>query len=106
MKSKIGKSLYFIFGATDEVRSFDEHHMIFKDHRYESSKNVCQNLQLNMGKRIPPVYENAKTFIKSWEKDFFKNNFHEPTSTDMDYDTLKIYKRMTHAKSVIKAWKL
>ena len=57
MKSNISKRLYFIFGATDEVGSFDEHHVLCKDYRYKSSENICHNIQQNLTLKIKSDFE-------------------------------------------------
>ena len=105
-KSKIGRSLYFIFGAKDEVRSFDEHHTKYQDFRYESSRLICQNLKANFSEKINCAYTSASSTIKNWEKEFFKTNLKEPLASDMDENTFKVYKIMTHSKKIIKTWNL
>ena len=106
LKSRIGKSLYQIFGMCEEVQSFDKHHYQFKHYRYESSGNACRNLQAVLGERIRQKHSQSTKLVKEWEKEFFKIHLREPLSTDMDSDIMKQYMISTHARSVIKAWNL
>ena len=105
-QSKIGKSLYFVFGACEEVRSFDKHHLIFKEYKYEASRLLCQNLKLTLSKTIKEENKTATNAIRSWEKDFFKFYFKEPSINDMSNEILIIYKKMIHSKSIMRAWNL
>ena len=106
MKSKIGKSLYHVFGMTEEVKLFDQHHCLFKDFRYESSASICQNIKSNNREKIKIMNKESKSKLQTWEKQFFKKNGKEPISTDMDDNIKKIYKQMNHSKSIIKLWNI
>lgn len=106
MKSKIGKSLYFIFGAIQEVRSFDEHHLKFRDFQYESSRLMCQTLKSKMSPQIKEINLKATKVVQNWEKEFFKLHLREPTTKDMDNEIMEANRRRSHSKLVMKTWKL
>ncbi|XP_066918035.1 uncharacterized protein [Clytia hemisphaerica] len=104
-KSKPGKSLYKVFGVTDEVKNFDKHHILFKDYRYEKDGEICRNIISNLASRLQSAYEDAKKSFSSWQEAFVMKHLQEPFANDMDEETLKIYNIMVNAKSLLKHFK-
>ena len=106
LKSKTGKSLYFVYGMTAQVKEFDRHHVLFKDFRYKKSADICQNLLIGFKKGMKEKSEEAKLIYCRWEKEFFAKNLIEPKIEDMDGEMYKIYKQYLHSKTLIKSWAL
>ena len=104
LQSKIGKSLFHVLGFCDEVKEFDENHTLYKIYHYESSRQICQRLKKEMKKKVKKAMETSKESLETWERDFFSKHLTEPHSTDMDVDTLLNYRKVKHAKSILKIW--
>ena len=45
LRSKTGKSLFYVFVMTTKVKDFDHQHCLFKDFRYSKSAKICNRLQ-------------------------------------------------------------
>ena len=106
MESKTGKSLYFVFGKTDQVRDFDQHHVSFKNFRYQTSADICSNILSNLKPKVKAIFNDAKRDYKNWEKIFFEKNGEEPGVKDLDGEIRVVFKKMTHARVLIKQWSL
>lgn len=106
LKSKTGKSLFFVFGMTDQVRQFDHHHTLFKDYKYQQSAEICNNLIRSFKNTVVERFNVAKIEFCSWEKEFFVKNLREAVAEDISENILKVYKQYIHGKSLLKIWKL
>ena len=106
LRSKTGKSLFHVFGMTKSVKDFDHHHCLFKDFRYANSAEICNRLQNTFKCDIKAKLRETIDILSEWEKHFFSQHGYEARITDMDATILKYYNCKTHAKSLIKSWKL
>ena len=106
LKSKTGKSLYYVHGMTIQVKEFDRHHILFKDFRYKKSADICNKLLIDFKKDLKEKCEEAKNTYCQWEKEFFAKHVVEPKIEDMDGSMYKIYKQYLHSKTLMKSWKL
>ena len=90
----------------DEVKSFDSHHQLFKDFRYEQSANICHNIKSNLKIKLNNVYQSAKESLEEWENKFFESNGREPLSADITGDVKHLFDQVKHSKSIIKLWNI
>ena len=100
-KTKLGKSLYKVFGVTDEVKNFDKHHLLFKNWRYERDAEICKNLIQNFAPRLVAVHRDAEERYLTWQNAFVENHMQEPYKEDMNEDVAKNYSVMVNAQALL-----
>ena len=91
LKSKTGKSLFFVFGMRDQVRQFDHHHTLFKDYKYQQSAEICNNLIRSFKNTVVERFNVAKIEFCSWEKEFFVKNLREAVAEDISENILNMF---------------
>eukprot|EP00111_Clytia_hemisphaerica_P012619 TCONS_00037091-protein len=102
LKTKVGKSLYHVFGMTNEVKSFDSHHLKFRDYKYESDRAKCNNLITKFTSELKNIYRDSAKQVKEWEDAYLKKHLTDPLFKYMDSDMKKIYMKMINSKSLMK----
>ena len=90
---------------TQQVRDFDEHHLQYKQYKYDRSGHICHNIKSSLSPKIKDACTISTEAYNTWEQAFFLKHMREPTADDMEENIRKIYKQMVHAKSLIKQWK-
>lgn len=104
--SKTGKSLYHVFGMTEQVRDYDKHHVLFKSYKYETSGEICKKTKDMLKEELVSIYQSSREEFDQWERQFFQKNCTEPHPNDMDDHIAKTHKKLINAKSIAKLWKI
>lgn len=104
LTSKTAKCLYIVFGLTDEVKTFDKHHTLFKDFRYTTSANICAKIKSSFRQRIIETTAELESKINNWEREFFTQNEREPLGTDISGEVKEMYRRFSNAKKLMRTW--
>ena len=94
------------FGWNETVKTFDKHHLLYRDYRYESSKAICQNILKKLIPELKSIVNHSKKTIQKWEKEFFEQNLRESLSSDLNETIKNAYRTYKHAKSLLKHWSI
>ena len=104
-RSTLGKSLYQVFGVTQQVKDFDHHHMTFKSSFAEKSGEICKHLITIFVPRLEAAYTSSTEAVKLWQNAFYEKHMFLPKSDDLDEKCLKQHTIMKHAKSLLNHFK-
>ena len=87
---------------TDDVRSFDAHHLKFRDFKYESDGAKCNNLITKFTPELKIIYRDSAKQVKEWEDAFTNKHMKDPLFLYMDAGMKKTYMKKINSKSLIK----
>ena len=59
-----------------------------------------------MTKKVKEVYLESNACLKKWERDFLDRNMRQAIIEDMSKEMVVTHKRVIHAKSILKLWKI
>ena len=104
LSSTTGKSLYYVFGMTTDVKEFDKHHTSFKRFKWQSSLAKCQTLRKKFKLALPSAKEKSESQFREWERRFLAENNRLPLSSDLDAHNKKLKKTFQYATSLMKHW--
>jgi len=55
----------------DQIKEFDEQHILFKNFRYTKSAEICKNIQNNLKNKVKHKYNMAQEILEKWEIFFY-----------------------------------
>ena len=92
---------------TDDVKSFDKHHIKFRDWSYESDREKCNNLIKKFSPALIKKYNESKAVVNAWDDAHFRKKFKENFEyKKMGPEVQKAYETMKTANSLIKHFKI
>ena len=59
-----------------------------------------------LAEKVKEVYLESNACLKKWVRDFLDENMRQPIIKDMNKEMFVTHKRVIHAKSILKLWKI